>query len=875
MTDTLIESTHLLQIDRIDVKEMEIQQILCVATTDGALAPLETLMTQVYPDLNCHQVTGLDEAIAYLEHQENIEDIDCVLLKMELVQDFLSHCEQQSWEIQAIALVDDEESPEIDSLYGLGIADYLDMTQLNPAKVRRSFYQMARCRQAQQQSQQLNQKIQHIDERYRLTLEGLKDGIWDWTVNQSNVEGNARLREMLGLPFDQLSLDINHLKTLIHPQDYATIKTALNHHLHDQADFSVEVRIRHTTGEYRDFWVRGKVQKSLSQGLARMCGLITDITERKRSDRRNQFLSQASSLLNASLDSQATIENLAWLAVPRIADWCILELNLKATKHRPAVMKHMDSDKESLVRTFHDQLVAVDPFPQSLQFAHKLSDTDQQNLAEQYDWSLPLLQELQLRSYVWIPLRVGKRFMGSIFFAWGETDRYCDPADLALIQELAYRATWSIENERLYDERETAYNDLQGAMVTLTKQQKRLETLQHLTTLINCRLTNIPELLNGLVRQICKNVPAAQLCSIALFDPKQKDDFLVVTDGLQPEAIALDSLLSQDENWLQQVYETGEPHLQDFEAKAPMPCSMAAVPIESVDAGRLGVLVIGNWQIPQAFTLEDCEFLAAVGEEAAIAVDNARLIKTLEQQNQELSEISRVKDLFLARVSHELRTPMNAILGFSQVLLSQRKSVLGDREKHILQRILSNGRSLMALINDILDFSQMRLTELKLLPSTFDLENLATNIVEELQSLADEKQLRLQLSVELDNPQMTHDQKRIRQVLVNLIANALSFTQKGTVDIVLRSEADKIYIDVKDTGIGIAPEHLDHIFSEFWQVQHDLHRTNSGTGLGLAITHALVQRMQGAIAVESVANEGSKFTVTLPRTLTLQETQAP
>jgi signal transduction histidine kinase len=215
---------------------------------------------------------------------------------------------------------------------------------------------------------------------------------------------------------------------------------------------------------------------------------------------------------------------------------------------------------------------------------------------------------------------------------------------------------------------------------------------------------------------------------------------------------------------------------------------------------------------------------------------------------------------------------MNAILGFSQVLLSQRKSLLGDREKHILQRILSNGRSLMALINDILDFSQMKLTELKLMPSTFDIENLVTNIIEELQSLADEKQLHLRLFVELDNPQITHDQKRIRQVLVNLIANALSFTQQGTVDIVLRDEDDKIYIDVKDTGIGIAPEDLDHIFSEFWQVQQDLHRTNSGTGLGLAITHSLVQRMQGAIAVESVANRGSKFTVTLPRTLTLQET---
>jgi signal transduction histidine kinase len=278
-------------------------------------------------------------------------------------------------------------------------------------------------------------------------------------------------------------------------------------------------------------------------------------------------------------------------------------------------------------------------------------------------------------------------------------------------------------------------------------------------------------------------------------------------------------------------------------------------------------LVIGNWQTAQAFTLEDCEFLSAVGEEAAIAIDNARLIKTLEQQNQELIETSRVKDLFLATVSHELRTPMNAILGFSQVLLRQRQNNLGKSEQQILQRILSNGRSLMALINDILDFSQMKLTELKLLPSAFNLHDLTQDIVAELQSLADEKQLLLQLDNQLRNAQVTHDQKRLRQVLINLVANALSFTQRGTVTIRLRDNQDQIMIEVQDTGIGIAPEHLAHIFQEFWQVQQEMHRSKSGTGLGLAITYGLVQRMHGAIAVESDPGKGSKFTVTLPRIL--------
>lgn len=449
---------------------------------------------------------------------------------------------------------------------------------------------------------------------------------------------------------------------------------------------------------------------------------------------------------------------------------------------------------------------------------------------------------------------------------------------IATSDHLILEGSWARENARLYDERQAAYDELQEAIAKLTQQQQRLETLQHLTTLINQRLTNIPELLEVLTQQICADVPAVQVCAIALFNPQQQQDLLVITDDHQSQClgdrrpVALTEQLKHDlyheQGWLHSVYTEGKPQIRNGAVYTAYPCSMAAVAIESLAAGRLGVLVVANWYISQAFDLEDCEFLTAVGEEAAIAIDNARLIKTLEQQNQELSETSRVKDLFLAIVSHELRTPMNAILGFSQVLLNHE---LGDRQQQIVERILSNGRSLMALINDILDCSQMRLTALQLLPSTFNLESLVADIVTELQSLADEKQLNFTLTSYLTHPLITHDQKRLRQVLVNLIANALGFTHQGSVTITLwdgmESNTEKIYLQIKDTGIGIAPEHLKHIFSEFWQARQDIHLSKSGTGLGLAITHGLVQRMQGAIAVESELNQGSTFTVTLPRNL--------
>lgn len=850
-------------------------RVLCVLPLPEQLALVQLGLEDSSLVAGAGGCTRLDEAIARLP----TETFDCAFVGAAVVADWMAALTDYGLNLPTIALVESDQDSEMEDCWHLGVVDCLALDQVNAAQLRRCFTHLARMSTLERQNKTLSQNLQQLGERYQLTLDVSKDGIWDWAIAQQEIQGNRRLWEMLGLSAEAQPLTFNDFKARIHPLDYPVTKEAFRRYLQDRLEFSVETRLLHGEGGYRDFWIRGQLQRGNDSDNLRMYGLISDITERKQGDRRNRFLSQASSLLNASLDAQTTLENLAWLAVPRIADWCILEINLKKTGEPALVISHGNPLKESLVQQFYYDLKRQSIPPHSPQYAYHLTPEDKQQLHRQQGWSLETLELLNFQSYVWIPLQVGALSLGSIFFAWGGSGRHCMAEDLALLQELAYRATWSIENTRLYGERQAVYLDLQRAIAQLTTQQRRLKTLQHLTTLVNRRLTNIPELLEGLVGQICKDVPAAQVCSIALYDKKQEGDFFVVTDGLHKQAIAISELLKQDNNWLQQVYQAGKPFLRDFDVHDPLPCSMAAVAIESVASGRLGVLVVGNWQIAQAFSPEDCEFLSAVGEEAAIAIDNARLIKTLEQQNQELSETSRVKDLFLATVSHELRTPMNAILGFSQVLLRQRQNSLGKSEQQILQRILSNGRSLMALINDILDFSQMKLSALKLMPSAFNLHALAQDIVAELQSLADEKQLFLQLDNQLQDAQIIHDQKRLRQVLINLVANALSFTQRGTVTIRLRDnpgqEPEQIIIEVHDTGIGIAPEHLEHIFQEFWQVQQDMHRSKSGTGLGLAITYGLVQRMHGAIAVESDPGKGSKFEVTLPRILVLEEDYFP
>jgi signal transduction histidine kinase len=235
-------------------------------------------------------------------------------------------------------------------------------------------------------------------------------------------------------------------------------------------------------------------------------------------------------------------------------------------------------------------------------------------------------------------------------------------------------------------------------------------------------------------------------------------------------------------------------------------------------------------------------------------------------QNLELLKASRLKSQFLATMSHELRTPMNAIIGFSQVLLRESKGDLNAHQRTMLDRILSNSKNLLFLVNDILDLSKIEAGRLELKPEPCDLLQLVEATVAQLRSMADEKNLNIRVENTLPHSRAFNDSMRVRQVLVNLISNAIKFTERGEI-VVYLSEPDRdgVAIEVKDTGIGIAASNLDHIFELFQQLDQSLNRQYGGTGLGLAITRSLVEMMGGRITVQSELGQGSTFRVDIPR----------
>ena len=224
------------------------------------------------------------------------------------------------------------------------------------------------------------------------------------------------------------------------------------------------------------------------------------------------------------------------------------------------------------------------------------------------------------------------------------------------------------------------------------------------------------------------------------------------------------------------------------------------------------------------------------------------------------------KSRFLANMSHELRTPLNAIIGYTELILDATYGEIPERVRGTLQRVERSGRHLLGLINEVLDLSKIEAGQFKLDTAPFSLADTAAAAVSSLESLAREKRIKLTATTSPGLPQAIADERRITQVMVNLIGNALKFTDAGEVEVRVTADADAFAVSVRDTGPGIAPEHRSRIFEEFQQADTSTTRPKGGAGLGLAISKRIVEMHGGTLALlESEVGQGSTFGFTLPR----------
>jgi signal transduction histidine kinase len=263
------------------------------------------------------------------------------------------------------------------------------------------------------------------------------------------------------------------------------------------------------------------------------------------------------------------------------------------------------------------------------------------------------------------------------------------------------------------------------------------------------------------------------------------------------------------------------------------------------------------------FKPEVVNLLQTFATQSALAIHNARLFREIQEKGHQLELASKYKSQFLASMSHELRTPMNAVLGYTRMLLMNVYGELPEKVKDVHQRIDKSGRHLLGLINDVLDFSKIEAGQLALTINPYSIKDVIQAVVASTQSLATEKNLALKIAVPADLPAASGDERRISQVLLNLVGNAIKFTDAGEVCIGAAANGELV-VSVSDTGPGISAEDQEHIFEEFRQAEGSVAQRKGGTGLGLAIAKKIVELHGGRIWVESEVGKGSKFTFTLP-----------
>jgi len=245
----------------------------------------------------------------------------------------------------------------------------------------------------------------------------------------------------------------------------------------------------------------------------------------------------------------------------------------------------------------------------------------------------------------------------------------------------------------------------------------------------------------------------------------------------------------------------------------------------------------------------------------------ATALGQVEAKSLEVELANRHKSEFLANMSHELRTPLNAIIGFSEVLSQRMFGEVNPKQAEYLEDIQTSGQHLLSLINDILDLSKIEAGKMELQPSRFALGPALQSVVMMIRERAAARGIELRSSVDPDIGVVEADERKIKQVVLNLLTNAVKFTPAGgQIHLRGKRDGDGVVVTVADTGIGIAPADQARVFEEFTQARAGESREQEGTGLGLTLSRAFVELHGGNLWVESELGKGSTFTFTLPST---------
>ena len=476
-----------------------------------------------------------------------------------------------------------------------------------------------------------------------------------------------------------------------------------------------------------------------------------------------------------------------------------------------------------------------------------------------------LVDTLGGRTLLAVPMLKENDLIGAFVIYRQEVRSFTDK-QIDLVKNFAAQAVIAIENTRLLSE-------LRARTEDLARSVEELRALGEVSQAVNSTL-DLQTVLDTIVSKAVQ-LSQTEAGAIYAYDGVQRELHLRSTYGMDGEMI--DALRHRhigidDPNIAPAITRREPAQIADLREEPLTPLNeiilragfraLLVAPLIHGDE-IAGVLVVRR-RAPGAFAQNAVELMKTFAAQSTLAIQNAGLFNEIADKSRQLEIASKHKSQFLANMSHELRTPLNAILGYTELILDNIYGETPQKMRAVLERVQTNGKHLLGLINDVLDLSKIEAGQLSLSLTDYSIHDMVQGVYMVVEPLASSKRLAFRTDIPGDLPPAHGDDRRLSQVLLNLVGNAIKFTDTGEVAVKAAASNGSYTISVSDTGPGIAVEDQAKIFEEFQQADNSQTKTKGGTGLGLSIARRIVEMHGGRLWVESSPGHGATFSFTVP-----------